>query len=160
MPAPLSVDLRRRILTAWESKRLSPVELAEQFQVGSATVKRLIARYRQTGTIEPSPHAGGPRALVSEVQLRVVKRLLEANPDWTVQELVDAYNAEQKPAVSRSTMVRAVTRLGFTRKKSPLSPRNARPLELRRGARASASRSPASPLRVWFLWTKPVRTPR
>ncbi len=154
------MDLRRRIIQAWQAEKLRVPELATRFTVGTATVKRLIRQFRETGSIDPAPHGGGQRPKIPAGKLARVQRLLEANPDWSIAELAAAYNREAGADVSRSTMVRAVARLGFTRKKSPSLPRNATPSALRPGATASSKRSPPSPLRVWFSWTKPARTPR
>lgn len=158
--SPLSVDLRSRIIQAWQKEKLGVPELASRFAVGTATVKRLIRRFRETGSVEPRPHGGGQRPKIPAEKLPRVQQLLEGNPDWSIEELTSAYNRQERVKVSRSTMDRAVRRLGFTRKKSPSLPRNATPNALRPGATASSKRSAASPLRVWFLWTKPARTRR
>ena len=158
--SPLSPDLRNRIVRAHQKEKAGVRELAERFQVGTATVKRLLRRFRETGSVEPLPHRGGQRPKIPAEKLAVVRKLVEANPDWSVDELADAYNRQQGTTLSRSTMDRALRRLGFTRKKSPWSPRNATPNALRPGAKASSRRSEPSPLRVWYLWTKPVRTRR
>lgn len=157
---PLSSDLRRRIIQVWQAEKERVPELAARFSVGTATVKRLIRRFRETGSVEPRPHGGGQRPKIPAEKLPRVQRLLEANPDWSVDELAVAYNRQEGTTVSRSTMVRTIARLGFTRKKSPLLPRNATPNALRPGAKASSRRSEPSPLRVWYLWTKPARTRR
>lgn len=158
--SPLSSDLRRRIIQAWQAEKPRVADLAARFSVGTATVKRLIRRFRETGSVEPRPHGGGQRPKIPAEKLPRVQRLLEANPDWSVDELAAAYNRQEGTTVSRSTMVRTIARLGFTRKKSPSLPRNATPNALRPGAKASSRRSEPSPLRVWFLWTKPARTRR
>lgn len=154
------MDLRRRIIKAWQAEKLQVPELAKRFAVGTATVKRLIRRFRETGSVEPLPHGGGQKPRIAAGKLPRVQRLLEANPDWSIEELATAYNKQEGSTVSRSTMGRAVARLGFTRKKSPSLPRNATPNALRPGAKASSKRLAASPLRVWFLWTKPAHTRR
>jgi transposase len=154
------MDLRRRIIQAWQAEKLRVPELADRFAVGTATVKRLIRRFRETGSVEPLPHGGGQKPKIPASKLPRVQRLLEANPDWSIEELTAAYNRQEGTDLSRSTMDRTVRRLGFTRKKSALLPRNATPHALPPGATASSRRSQASPLRVWFLWTKPARTRR
>ena len=78
-----------------------------------------------------------------------------ANPDWSVDEFADAYNRKEGTNLSRSTMGRALSRLGFKRKNSPWSPRTATPNVLRPGARVYLKRSEPSPLRIWCLWAKP-----
>src|SRR4051812_41247137 len=158
--SPISIDLRKRIIACWQEEKQSPEVLAKRFAVGSATVKRLIARFRITGSVEPMPHGGGQKPKIPLEKLPRVRRLVEANPDWTIEEILDAYNCEQGTTISRSTMDRAVRRLGFTRKKSRSLPRNVTPHALRPGAKASPKPPRQSPLRVWFLWTKPARTSR
>jgi transposase len=158
--SPLSLDLRRRIIAAKQAEKLSVPELAKRFAVGTATVKRLIRRFKETGAVDPLPHGGGQKPKIPAEKLPRVQRLLEANPDWTVEEIANSYNAQEKVKVSRSTMDRAVRRLGFTRKKSLSSPRSATRSASSSGTSGSSKRRETSPLRVWFLWTKPARTRR
>jgi len=54
--SPLSLDLRRRIIRAWQEDNPSVEELAERFAVGTATIKRLTRRFRETGSVEPRSH--------------------------------------------------------------------------------------------------------
>jgi transposase len=158
--SPLSLDLRHRIIRAWQEEKVTILELAERFSVGSATVKRLVWRFRKTGSVEPLPHGGGQKHWIPVEKLVRVRKLVEANPDWSVDELAAAYNRQEGTNPSRSTMDRALRRLGFTRKQKSWSPRNATPNALRPGAKASSRQSEPSPLRVWYLWTKPARTRR
>ncbi len=118
--SPLSSDLRRRIIQAWQAEKLRVPELAARFAVGTATVKRLIRRFRETSSVEPLPHGGGQPPKIPAGKLPHVRRLLEANPDWSAEELAAAYNREEGTSISRSTMVRTIARPGFTRKKSPV----------------------------------------
>ena len=106
--SPLSVDLRQRIIQAWQNEKARVPELAERFSVGTATVKRLIRQFRETGSIEPRPHGGGQRPKIPAERLPQVQRLLEANPDWSVDELAEAYNRQEGTTISRSTMTRTI----------------------------------------------------
>ncbi|WNG44872.1 transposase [Archangium minus] len=65
MPRPYSTDLRERVLAACE-RGLTIEEVARQFEVGTATVKRWRQFRRQRGSVEPAPHGGGkpPRVTV------------------------------------------------------------------------------------------------
>jgi len=49
----LSLDLRERIIEAYENGEGSIRELAHRFKVGFATVWRLLKRYRTAGEIAP-----------------------------------------------------------------------------------------------------------
>lgn len=122
MPEPLSKDLRERIVAAYNRGKLTRDQVAELFQVGRASVNRLVKRFRETGSVEASPHGGGkPRKLTprGEKALRV---LVEEFPDATIPEFVRMLQDRTRLAVSTSTMSRELARLRFTRKKSPSSP--------------------------------------
>jgi transposase len=156
--AALSVDLRRRIVAAAKTKRFTYRQLAELFSVGEASVSRLLRLFRETGSLEPRPHGGGaPRRLTSR-DVERLKLLVERNPDWTTYELAEALTELLGSSVSRSTVHRELRRMGYTPKKSPWSPRSATRTASANGGGGTKRSSKASPLRVWFLWTKPART--
>jgi transposase len=124
MPEPLSLDLRERIVRAYERGDLTRDQVAELFQVGRASVNRLVRRFRETGSVEPNPHGGGkPRKLTARGE-KALRALLAEFPDATIPELVRLLTARAKLTLSTSTMSRELARLGFTRKKSPSSPPN------------------------------------
>jgi transposase len=126
MPSALSMDLRRRIIAAWLRKEGTWPELAERFGVGVATVDRLVARYRATGDVEPTRQKYGADPKLDESGVEAVRRLLEERPDRTLPELVHALAERHGISVSASTMGRTIReRLGWTRKKRPLSRRSA-----------------------------------
>ena len=142
MPAPLSIDLRKRIIAAWEQGEGTWEEIASTFKVGIATVNRLIRRYRASATVVPEPHGGGQRHRVPDEDLPLVRALLDERPDLTIEELRTAFCARHGRLISRSTMSRAVERIGYTRKKSLSSPPSgtgrARSSSVRTSSRKSA----------------------
>lgn len=158
--APLSLDLRKAVIGAWKTGRYSYVQLAELFGIGEASVSRLLRRYRETGGVEPRPHGGGQRPILNDLDYKRLRRLVEEHPDWTTFEFRDELSAKRLAPVSRSTIVRALARLGFTRKKSLSSPRSATRNVSSFGEPSTKRRSRRSPPTVWFIWTKPARTPR
>src|SRR5579884_3445749 len=103
MPAPLSLDLRTRVIAAWLNGHSSRDSLAQTFQVGRATVNRWIRLYRQTGSAAPLPHGGGQPALIPETSLGILRTLVEEQPDSTLPELRDNYAACTDQRVSRAT---------------------------------------------------------
>ena len=54
MPAPLAVDLRQRIMAAYEAKEGSQRQLAERFKVSLSFIRDLRRHHRETGTVRPS----------------------------------------------------------------------------------------------------------
>jgi transposase len=91
--------------------------VADRFVVGSATVKRLMALVRETGSVAPRPHGGGNPARIREEELKIVAELVADAPDATVAELAASYTGRTGVHVGRSVMSRALARLGLTRKK-------------------------------------------
>ena len=122
MPEPLSVDLRKRIVAAYDRGSLTRDQVAELFQVGRASVNRLVRRFRETGGVEPSPHSGGRSSKVTRRGENAVVAIVEERPDATLPELVELFRQATRTDVSTSTMSRALARLGFTRKNRLWSP--------------------------------------
>ena len=132
------MELRTRIVEAHRYGEGSVRELAERFAVAPNTVQNYLTLYRTTGSVEPRPHAGGIPPKIDERGLQQVSALLERTPDATVEELSDDFARRHHIAVGRSTMDRALHRLGVTRKKK----HSMRPSATRRSASRRGERSP------------------
>lgn len=126
MPAPLSHDLRRRIVEAYLAGEGTLDEMAERFQVGSATVTRLLRLYRQTGALAPKPHGGGTEPRVRPEDLPLLQTWLQENPSLTQAELAAHYAAHTGRSTSQRSISRTLIRHGITRKKTARG-RTARP---------------------------------
>lgn len=118
MPAPLSVDLRQRVIAAYQAKEGSQRQLAERFKVSLSFVRDLSRRARETGTLEPKPHAGGAVAKLRVSHLPIVKALVEAQPDALLEELCERFAEKTAVNVSVSTMQRTVQSLELSVKKN------------------------------------------
>jgi transposase len=117
MPAPLSVDLRQRIIAACKAKEGSQRQLAERFKVSLSFIRDLRRHYRQTGTVQPKPHGGGAVALIRKEHLPIVEALVTTQPDALLKELCEGFAKQTAVEVSVSTMQRALTRLKLSVKK-------------------------------------------
>lgn len=118
MPAPLSIDLRQRVLAAYQDKEGSMRHLSERFKVSLSFVRDLTRQYRQTGTVAPKPHGGGAIAKLGVAQLPIVRALVEDQPDALLEELCERFAEKTGVMVSISTMHRAVHRLKLSVKKN------------------------------------------
>lgn len=118
----LSMDLRERAVASWERGDGGYEKVAAVFGIGSATLKRLVRRKRLTGSLEPEPPPKGFPPIISGPRLRSLALLVERNPDATTAELTVLLNARISVVVSRSAVVRALGRLGITRKKRRSAP--------------------------------------
>ena len=118
MPAPLSVDLRRRIMAAYEAKEGSQRQLAERFKVSLSFIRDLRRHHRETGTVRPKPHGGGAIAKLGKEQLPIVEALVKAQPDALLAELCERFAQKTGVEVSVSTMQQAVCKLKLSVKKN------------------------------------------
>ena len=59
---PLSLDLRERIVAAYEAGEGSHFTIGERFSVSARVVGKLVAQYRELGTLEPQTHLRGRNA--------------------------------------------------------------------------------------------------
>jgi transposase len=57
-------------------------------------VHRLLKRDEATKSVEPSPHGGGKLPLVKPQQLEIVRQLVEADHDATLEQLCARLEAE------------------------------------------------------------------
>ena len=117
-------------------------EIAGLLGVGVASVNRVLRRQRETGKVERLPRGGG---IESPIQGRIAKmlcRIVEEVNDATLDELTKALVKRAKIKTSRSAVVRAMARLGFSRKKSRWSRSNATPPRRGRATHFSAHSSP------------------
>lgn len=115
----LSLDLRQRIVEAYERGEGSQRALAARFAVGKATVERLLKRKRETGSVSPKAQRHGPLPIVTAEHHTLIEAWLSQCCDMTQQELADRFTEQTGRRVSQRTMSRVLARMEETRKKSP-----------------------------------------
>ena len=116
---PYSLDLRRRVLEAWQRGEGSQRQLARRFSVHLTLVRNLLRLYRQTGSIEPRPRGGGRRSRADAAVLARLAQLVAERSDDTLDEHRERLAAEGGPALSRAALWRAWERLQLSVKKKP-----------------------------------------
>jgi transposase len=114
-----SLDLRQRILDAVQRGEGTLRELAQFFGVDLSTIVRLLRRHRQTGSVQPKPHAGGPTPCLDKAATNKLLRLVRKQPDATLAELRDRLGVP----CSVMTIWRALKRHRISRKKKTLRAR-------------------------------------
>ncbi len=117
MPAPLSPDLRRRVLDA--ARSATAAEVSGRFGVSISTVERLRRLDRETGSVLPKPHGGAPPRLIDDDDRPAFDAYLAENPSMPHAVAARRFEADTGRAVSASTVRRALVRWRLTRKKSP-----------------------------------------
>ncbi len=140
--ADLSIDLRRRLVEAYRSKKSGTyAATAAVFGVGEATVSRLLRRFRETGDVHYKPKGGNnPR----RVDLDWLRQHLADNPDARLVDRIDAWKAHSGKAVSLGAMWLAVRDCGWTHKKKRWSPGNKTARTSKRSVRRSPPRKRTS----------------
>jgi transposase len=124
-----STDLREKITRAYDDGIGSQRVIAELFGVSRSFVEKLLHRRRTTGEIAALPHGGGRRPLCQEKEHQLVRRLIEQQPDATLDELCEAVERKRQLQLSRPTMSRLLQQLDLGRKKSRSTPQNERAQE-------------------------------
>jgi transposase len=112
-----SMDLRKRIFRAVTRPEAIHQQVADRFDVSTAFIRRLLQRYRQTGSLASKTRTVKSTAKLQEPQQEQIKAFIQEQPDATLQELCDRLEQDQKISVSDSTMSRALAKLKLRRKK-------------------------------------------
>ena len=115
-----SEDLRRKIVDAIE-RGMPKAQAARTFGVGVSTVKRYATRAQRGEPLEPGK-APGKRPKMDQKVSKILEEDLKERPFVTLRERCDYVEAISGVSVSRSTMCRAIARLGKTRKKGGEAP--------------------------------------
>ena len=120
--ADLSLDLRRRIADAYLNGRTPTYEAtAVMFEVGTATVNRILRRKRETGDVAPKPKGGNnPR----RVDLEWLKTHACEHPDARIIDRIAAWKQHSGEDVSLGAMWSALHVIGWTHKKRRRPPAN------------------------------------
>lgn len=114
MAAPLSLDIRKRIVAAVEGGT-SCRAAAARFAVSESAVIKLIERWERTGSLEPA-QMGGYRPFALAEHDALVRELIAAHPDQTLDELLDRL-VGRGVVVGRTSVHRYLSAIGLTRKK-------------------------------------------
>ena len=83
----LSMDLRVRIISSYESGEGTRQEIADRYCVSLGMVKKLIQQKRHLGTLNPQYQNMGRKPIITEKHRKKLKALLQKQPDLTLKEL-------------------------------------------------------------------------
>ena len=115
MPAPMSLDLRRRIVGAVEPGS-SIRQAAGRFAVSPSAAIKLMQRARTTGSAAPARFGDHRRPLL-EPHEAALRELVAATPDITLAELQAALERRLGIRAGLSTIHAALRRIGLGRKR-------------------------------------------
>jgi transposase len=114
----ISVDLRERILGAYDQEEGTRAEVARRFRVSLGMVKKLLQQRRRTGDIAPRHHLAGRKPRIAAAHQGRLRALLARQPDLTLKEL--------RAALALNCSVQAIhvvlAKMGLTYKKRRSAP--------------------------------------
>ena len=82
-----SMDLRERILAAYDNDEGTREEMARRFRVSLGMVKKLLQQRRHTGDIAPRHRLSGRKPLIVSTHRGQLRALLARKNDLTLKEL-------------------------------------------------------------------------
>lgn len=116
----ISLDLRERILAAYDAGEGSREAVAHRFRVSLGMVKKLLQQRRRIGEVRPQHHRSGRKPGPVARQQHQLRALVEQKPDLTLKELRAAAGLNcTLPAIHY-----VLIRLGLTYKKRRSAPVN------------------------------------
>jgi transposase len=133
MPAPHPVELRERVVRAYERSGESIPLVAARFGVAPAALQRWLRRKREADTVAPRERGGGN---LSPIDIAVLTAIVIELRDATTYELTAAYNRRvaKNAHVHRSSIQRALRRAGYVFKKNAYGPLSSRDQTSKRSA--------------------------
>ena len=148
--ATLSLDLRERILTAYDKGDVTREQIARRFCVSLGMVKKLIQQRRRLGDIRAQHHRSGRKPKILSSHRQAMREALEAKPDLTLEELRDIVGLDCTiPALHY-----VLEDMGLTYKKRRSVPANKTVKMLQKPGSAGASSSRTSTRNVSSSSTK------
>lgn len=155
MRKTISLDLRERLLAAYDAGAGTREAVARRFRVSLGMVKKLLQQRRRLGDLRPQHHRSGCKPRIVASHQRQLQTLLAQKPDLTLRELRAATGLDcTLPAIHY-----VLVRLGLTYKKRRSGPVNRTGLTSDgRGGPGSGGR-PALTRRGWSSSTNRARKP-
>ncbi len=111
----LSNKERKLLVEAYE-KGYKSKELSEIFNISINSVNRIMRQKKKTGSYELKTHNSGRKSILSETDLKNISELIDAQPDITINEIIEKLNLK---AVNE-TVRKAVVKMGYVYKKKSL----------------------------------------
>jgi transposase len=118
MAAAYSLDLRKKILSAWQNKEGTQRDLAERFKVSLSFIRDLLRRYRETNEIAAKPQGGDHRSKIRGEEQEQLKTMITEQNDLYLREIQETLAQQRGIQVSISSLSRTLKKLRLGRKKN------------------------------------------
>ena len=116
MPTAIPVEVRKKIVSAYEKGTRTQVEIAEIFDTTNRTVCRFVKKSRNGEGLAIKERSGRPSPMNKE-GLATLKDIVLSKPDKTIIEYCSLFQKKTGIYVSRSAMGRFLKKLNLRRKK-------------------------------------------
>ena len=113
-----SLDLRERVVAAYQNGTDSIRAVSEQFQVSISFLKKMLARHHATGDLAPRGHGGGKRKTLADSHRKWLLKTVLETPDITLSELQTRLLDKKRTFASVPTLSRELRGLNLRRKKN------------------------------------------
>lgn len=113
-----SLDLRQKVVAAYQRGEGTIDEIAELFSVGPTFVKKMLRLHREGSDLSPLPHGGGHTPKLSDKHLQMIRAEIARNNDATAEQLRELLRKRASVEVSQPTISRTLARLNLRRKKN------------------------------------------
>lgn len=114
------MDLRQRLLNAYDRGDVTREDVARRFEVSLGMVKKLLQQRRKLGNIAPLHHRSGRKPVILDSHRRQMRELLKQQSDLTLEEI--------RTHVGLNCTIQAIhyvlEDMGLTYKKRHSGPRN------------------------------------
>jgi transposase len=112
-----SLDLRQRVVAAYEKGKGSLAEVAEQFKVGQTFVKKMLPQHRETDSVAPLAPGGDRQPSLSDTEHRLLRQQVKEQPDISLAELQEHLAVKAGLTVSVPTIHRSLRSSRLSHKK-------------------------------------------
>ena len=115
-----SMDLRKRVMAAYDSGRYTLKQVAERFDVTARWIQQLRRRRQLEGSIAPHPQNQGRKPAFRGKQLEELNEFVQRYPDATLEEIKEHF--AEKITCSIVAIHYTLKRLGWRYKKKRYVP--------------------------------------
>lgn len=100
------MDLRERIVAAYDRGDGTRQQIAERYEVSLGLVKKLLRQRQRTGDIAPRHCFSGRKPKITLRHQQRLKKLVQDHPDMTLEELRDALRVGCTPQAIHYALLR------------------------------------------------------
>ena len=115
-----SIDLRKRVLAAYDSDKYTLRQIAEQFQVTTRWIQKLRQQREQEGSIAPRPQNQGRKPAFRGKHLQELYDFVKQHSDATLEEIRQYFAGRVNCSIV--AVHNALKRLGWRYKKNRYEP--------------------------------------